>query len=65
MARSLKMKVIAEGVETLPQLEFLRRHACDEIQGYYCARPMPAAELAMRREETRASTQCSAALPPP
>ena len=60
MARSLKMKVVAEGVETLPQLEFLRQHGCDEIQGYYCARPMPAAELAVRREENRASAPLSA-----
>ena len=56
MARSLKMKVIAEGVETQPQLEFLRRHACDEMQGYYCSRPLPAAELAKLREEDRAGT---------
>jgi diguanylate cyclase (GGDEF)-like protein len=56
MARTLKMKVIAEGVELQTQLDFLRRHACDEIQGYYCARPMPAAELAKQHEENRAST---------
>ncbi len=49
MARSLKMKVIAEGVETLPQLEWLRRHACDEIQGFYYSRPLPAADLARLR----------------
>jgi diguanylate cyclase (GGDEF)-like protein len=48
MARCLKMKVIAEGVDTAAQLEFLREQACDEIQGYYCARPMPAAEVAQR-----------------
>jgi EAL domain-containing protein (putative c-di-GMP-specific phosphodiesterase class I) len=53
MARGLKMKVTAEGVETEPQLEFLRRHACDEIQGYYCARPMPPAELLKRRQAHR------------
>jgi diguanylate cyclase (GGDEF)-like protein len=45
MARSLKMKVVAEGVETVPQLEFLRQHDCDEIQGYYCSRPLTAAVL--------------------
>ena len=53
MARSLKMKMIAEGVETQPQLESLRRHACDEIQGFYSARPMPADELASQRAQSR------------
>jgi predicted outer membrane repeat protein len=47
MARSLKINVIAEGVETEPQLEFLRQHACHEFQGYYCSRPLPAADLAV------------------
>jgi len=45
MAHSLRMKVIAEGVETLAQLEYLRGHGCDEMQGYYFSRPVPAAEL--------------------
>ncbi len=40
MGHSLGMKVIAEGVETKEQLDFLRRHRCDEIQGYYFGRPM-------------------------
>ena len=39
MARSLKLKVVAEGVETLEQLEFLRSLNCDEIQGYFINRP--------------------------
>ncbi|CDG81215.1 EAL domain-containing protein [Janthinobacterium agaricidamnosum] len=45
MAHSLKLGVIAEGVESRPQLEYLRRNRCDEIQGYYFSRPLPALEL--------------------
>lgn len=41
MAHHLKLKVIAEGVETEAQFAFLRRNHCDEYQGYYFARPMP------------------------
>jgi ActR/RegA family two-component response regulator len=45
MAHSLKLRVIAEGVESRPQLEYLRRNRCDEIQGYYFSRPLPAGEM--------------------
>ncbi|MET0980740.1 MAG: EAL domain-containing protein, partial [Telluria sp.] len=45
MAHALKMSVVAEGVETLDVVEFLRSAACDEAQGYYFAQPMPLAEL--------------------
>jgi EAL domain-containing protein (putative c-di-GMP-specific phosphodiesterase class I) len=41
MAHSLKMKVIAEGVETKHQLEFLRSQNCEEIQGYFFSPPVP------------------------
>lgn len=47
MAHRLRLKVVAEGVETAEQLAFLRREGCDEVQGYYFARPMPAAEFAV------------------
>jgi diguanylate cyclase (GGDEF)-like protein/PAS domain S-box-containing protein len=41
MARSLKLLVIAEGVETQEELEFLQAHQCEEGQGYYFSRPVP------------------------
>lgn len=45
MAHSLHLKVIAEGVETEGQLNYLRAHGCDEMQGYYFSRPVPVAEF--------------------
>ena len=45
MAHSLKLELIAEGVETAAQLAYLRRHRCDQIQGYYFSPPLPLPEL--------------------
>ncbi len=45
IGRQLHHRVIAEGVETLDQLEFLRQSGCDEVQGYLYAKPLPAAEF--------------------
>ncbi|HEX5843110.1 MAG TPA: EAL domain-containing protein [Pseudomonas sp.] len=45
MAHHLRLKVIAEGVETEPQFAFLKKSHCDLFQGYYFAKPMPFAEL--------------------
>ena len=55
MARSLKLTVIAEGVETGQQLDFLRSLNCDEYQGYLFSKPVPASDFArLLAENTRA-----------
>jgi EAL domain-containing protein (putative c-di-GMP-specific phosphodiesterase class I) len=46
MAKSLNLKVIAEGVEDEAQMSFLRAHQCDEIQGYYFSRPLTVDKVA-------------------
>jgi diguanylate cyclase (GGDEF)-like protein len=48
LGRDLQLSVIAEGVETQAQLEFLSRVGCDALQGYHIGKPMPAADLAAR-----------------
>lgn len=45
IAESLDMRVIAEGAETVEELELLRSLGCDEVQGYYISRPRPAGEV--------------------
>jgi len=46
MAKSLNLKVIAEGVENEAQMSFLRAHQCDEIQGYYFSKPLAVDKVA-------------------
>ena len=41
LAHSLNLKVVAEGVETREQLEFMQRYCCEELQGYYFSKPVP------------------------
>jgi diguanylate cyclase (GGDEF)-like protein len=54
MAHSLGLRVVAEGVETEGQLQFLRAHGCDELQGYYFSPPVPGREFeTMLREGKR------------
>ncbi len=48
MAKSLNLRVIAEGVETEAQMEFLRSHHCEEIQGYYFSKPLSVEEVSQK-----------------
>jgi diguanylate cyclase (GGDEF)-like protein len=59
MAHALGMRVVAEGVETLQQLEQLRTLECDEIQGFFVSRPMPEDELIhwMKKHTPSSSSQ--------
>ena len=54
MGHTLRMKVIAEGVENQAQLDFLVAHHCDQCQGYYTGRPMPYAALRLWLDSTQA-----------
>ena len=45
LGHQFQLRVIAEGVETKKQLDFLRANGCDEIQGYYLSHPLPADEF--------------------
>lgn len=40
MSRRLQLRVVAEGVETKEQLEFLQTHGCEKVQGYYFSKPL-------------------------
>ncbi|MCG7873698.1 MAG: EAL domain-containing protein [Candidatus Thiodiazotropha lotti] len=55
MAKRLKLKVIAEGVETEAQADHLQQYGCDGLQGYYYSHPVPASELSaiLDREESK------------
>ncbi|PPD38095.1 MAG: diguanylate cyclase [Methylobacter sp.] len=53
LGHSLRLRVIAEGVETQDQLAFLVRHGCDEIQGYLFSKPVPVDEFTALLHEGR------------
>ena len=65
MGRTLNLTVIAEGVETSAQADFLREHACDQFQGNYFSKPLPPADLARllrtQRSQARRARRCAAA----
>jgi len=56
LAHGLRLNVVAEGVETTDQLEFMRQRGCDEIQGYVVARPMPADDFTRYLQQNRRKT---------
>ncbi|MEK7207510.1 MAG: EAL domain-containing protein, partial [Pseudomonadota bacterium] len=53
LAHALGIQTIAEGVETKEQLEFLRKHGCEAMQGYYFSKPLPAENVAVLLRENR------------
>jgi diguanylate cyclase (GGDEF)-like protein/PAS domain S-box-containing protein len=61
MAKSLHLKVIAEGVENEAQMSFLRAHQCDEIQGYYFSKPLTVDKVAdkLRGDSPQARAQAN------
>jgi diguanylate cyclase len=63
LARSVGLKVVAEGIETVEQLEFVTRLECDQWQGYHCCMPQPAARFeAMLEDRNGTRTGVVAAL---
>ena len=59
MAKSLRLKVIAEGVENEAQMLFLRAHHCDEIQGYYFSKPLTVDKIADKLRDNAADRQAA------
>lgn len=60
MAKSLALNVVAEGVENAYQMQFLREHACNLLQGYYCGRPLSAhdfEQLALQRYNVKLASE--------
>lgn len=61
MGKTLSLTVVAEGVETVEQEKYLREHVCDEMQGFYFSKPVPAdefADLLRTHQPATANTDC-------
>jgi EAL domain-containing protein (putative c-di-GMP-specific phosphodiesterase class I) len=58
MARSLKLRVVAEGVESQEELAFLEAHRCDEAQGYYFSPPVTSEQFARLLETGISKSAC-------
>src|SRR5205814_10131221 len=63
MAHSLRMSVVAEGVEHREQFDLLRAEGCDEFQGYFCRPPLEEAELMRFLAEERQNAHRRSAVP--
>jgi predicted signal transduction protein with EAL and GGDEF domain len=63
LSRSLRMRCLAEGVETREQLQFLRLEGCTEVQGYYFSRPVPAEEIGRMLRQRGSPARGGAATP--
>ena len=61
MAHSLGLNVVAEGVETAAQLALLRQHGCDEFQGYFFSRAVPAGDYALLLRQGKTLADAEAA----
>ncbi|MCR4939165.1 MAG: GGDEF domain-containing phosphodiesterase [Treponemataceae bacterium] len=61
LAKKLNMKIVAEGIETREQVDFLKQNGCDLIQGYYFAKPLPVREFEKRAFKKTAETTTTTA----
>ena len=57
LAKKLNMKIVAEGIESREQVDFLTEQECDLIQGYFFAKPMPVAEFIEKYKDSDMSNE--------